>query len=72
VLNAELAQSYMAQPKISLLSFTIVPSFAMIPPRVELDASKNTRQYKEFRPACKAVAKDKVPRFVLDPQPATR
>ncbi|MEJ2486909.1 MAG: hypothetical protein P8Y68_14360 [Anaerolineales bacterium] len=32
VLKAELAQSYIAQPKISLLSFTIVVSAVMIPP----------------------------------------
>jgi hypothetical protein len=32
VLNAEFAQSYIAQPKISLLSFTIAFSFAMISP----------------------------------------
>jgi hypothetical protein len=32
VLNAEFAQSYMAQPNISRLSFTITLSFAMLPP----------------------------------------
>jgi hypothetical protein len=35
VLKAELAQSYMAQPKISFLSFTIAWFIAMIPPQVD-------------------------------------
>src|SRR6185369_374218 len=34
VLNAELAQSYMAQPKISFLSFIVVFSVAITPPGV--------------------------------------
>ena len=43
VLNAEFAQSYMAQPKISFLSFTIAASFAIHPPKPSLVVTETTR-----------------------------
>lgn len=53
VLKAEFAQSYIAQPKISLLSLMIAVSFAMPSPCVESGLSVNTSQYKEFFRLCK-------------------
>jgi hypothetical protein len=48
VLKAEFAQSYIAQPKISFLSFTIA-SVAMVPPSVQDEIKDNKRTRASIR-----------------------
>jgi hypothetical protein len=71
VLKAEFAQSYMAQPKISVLSFTSGLSVDMYPPKFRLVVRNTTRaSISSFGFNVKKIGEEKQ-RFLLDPQPAT-